>query len=81
MTESSSSHDKAGLAKADAHDSVATCCVETEEATRARQTKPSARYRPGHGCTTEVLTRQENFVTTKGRGNKELYVRQDFSLS
>ena len=42
MTESSASHDKAGLAKANVHDSVATCCVETEEA-RARDRPSQAR--------------------------------------
>ena len=35
--ESSVAHDKAGRAKASAHDNVAPCCVATEEAMRARQ--------------------------------------------
>ena len=34
MTESSAAHDRAGRAKASAHDNVAPCCVATEEAMR-----------------------------------------------
>ena len=36
MTESSATHNRAGRAKAGAHDSVVPCCVATEEARRAR---------------------------------------------
>ena len=35
-TKSSAAHDKAGRAKAGVHDSVAPCCVATEEVMRAR---------------------------------------------
>ena len=37
MTESSAAHEKAECAKVDVHDSVAPCCVMTEEARCARQ--------------------------------------------
>ena len=39
-TESSAAHDMAKCTKAGAHDSVASCCVTTEEAMLARQTRP-----------------------------------------
>ena len=50
-TESSAAHDKAGCEKAGAHDSVAPCCVATEEAMCARQTRLSVRNRPGQAYT------------------------------
>ena len=80
MTESFVAHDRAGRAKAGVHDNVAPCCVATEEAMCARQTKPSAHDRPWV-CPTEVAPAtgeffrdRENYVTTEGRGSKELYV-------
>ena len=45
-TESSATHDKAGRAKASTHDSVTPCCVPTEEAMCARQTRLGAHDRP-----------------------------------
>ena len=47
MTESSATHDKAGRAKAGAHDSVAPCCVATKEAMCAQQTRLGTRDGPG----------------------------------
>ena len=45
-TEISAAHDRAGRAKASAHNNVAPCCVATEEATPARQTKPGTHNGP-----------------------------------
>ena len=45
-TESSAAHDRAGRSKAGAHNNVAPCCVATEEAILARQTKPSTHDKP-----------------------------------
>ena len=46
MTESSAAHDKAGCAKASAHDSVALCYVVIEVAMHAWQIRPDAHNRP-----------------------------------
>ena len=56
--ENPAAHDRAGCAKASTHDSVALCCVVTEEARRARQAMSRAHDRP--------------WVRTTSIGNKEL---------
>ena len=38
--------DRARRAKVGAHDSVVPCCIEIEEAMRARQTRPGAHDMP-----------------------------------
>ena len=63
-TKSSAAHDKVGRAKAGAHNSVAPCCVATEEAMCTRQTRPGVHDRPW-ACTTEVLARQGNSIATE----------------
>ena len=54
-TKISAAHDRAGRAKVGAHDSVALCCLATEKAMRARQTRPSVHNRPWARAT-EVRT-------------------------
>ena len=46
IIESSAAHDRAGSAKASAHNSVAPCCVATEEAMPSRQTMPGSHDKP-----------------------------------
>ena len=53
-TESSTAHDRVGHEKAGAHDSVAPCCVTTEEARHARQTRLGVHGKPGQACTTSL---------------------------
>ena len=56
-------HDRARLAKAGAHDSVAPCCVAIEEAMRARQTMPVG-YDKGARVTGEFYHNREFSVET-----------------
>ena len=51
-TKCSATYDRARRAKVGVHDSVASCCVETEEAMHERQTRPGAHDRPGQARAT-----------------------------
>ena len=44
--ESSTAHDRAGSAKAGAHDSVTLCCVASEEVMHARKIRPGVHDKP-----------------------------------
>ena len=63
MTKNSTAHDRDGCAKVGAHDSVASCCVATEEAMCEPHSRPRAHDRPW-ARTTEVSARQGNYVVT-----------------
>ena len=47
-TEGSAAHDRAGRARVGAHNSVAPCCVTTEKAMRAKQTRIGVHDRGAH---------------------------------
>ena len=66
--ESSAAHDKARNAKASTYDSVTPCCVPTEEAMRARQTRLGAHERDAR-ATENSLSRQTWTVTKKKKKN------------
>ena len=68
MTESFAAHDRVGRAKAGAHDSVAPCCVATEEAMRARQTRLGVRDIPDQTCATDQARGARQTLEAHNRG-------------
>ena len=65
-TENSAAHDRAGLLKVGVQDNVALCCVATEAATRAQQTKPGASDRPSQAHTTGLGRAQQRCAHNRG---------------
>ena len=76
-TKSSATHDRAGRMKVGVHDSVASCCVATEEAMRTWHTRPGARDKLGQACTTGLGCARQRCGREKGIMSRQRILYRD----